>query len=103
AAPASAVPNGDEVIQTFRDIGTMLKTLTDSFGGGRDENQPWHDMETIKGVPILTREFSDGKATSETRLSAARKESVPASSFEVPAGYTEKKMNFGRLGGAPAD
>ena len=100
AAPAGSVPNGDEVIKTFRDIGAMMKSLTDSLGSNREENQPWHDMETINGVPILTREFSDGKATSETRLSVVRKESVPAASFEVPAGYTEKKIDFPKAGGA---
>jgi hypothetical protein len=99
AAPASSVPNGDEVIKSFRDIGTMMKSLTDSLGSTREENQPWHDMETINGVPILTREFTDGKATSETRMSVVRKESVAAASFEVPAGYTEKKLDFGKPGG----
>ena len=103
AAPGGSVPGGDEVIKTFRDIGTMLQSFTQSLGSGRTDNQPWHDMETINGVPILTREFSNGKATSEMRLSAVRKESVPASSFEVPAGYTQKKMNFGKAGGGDAD
>jgi hypothetical protein len=99
AASAASVPNGDEVIKTFRDIGAMMKSLTDSLGSNREENQPWHDMETINGVPIVTREFSDGKATSETRLSVLRKESVSAASFDVPAGYTEKKLDFGKPGG----
>jgi hypothetical protein len=99
AAPAGSVPNGEEVIKTFRDIGAMMKSLTDSLGSNRDENQPWHDMETINGVPILTREFSGGKATSETRLAVVRKESVAAGSFEVPAGYTEKKIDFPKAGG----
>jgi hypothetical protein len=102
SAPAGAVPNGEEVIKTFRDIGTMLKSFTDSLGGSQ-ENQPWQDMETINGVPILTREFSEGKATSETRLSAVRKESAAANLFEVPPGYTQRKMNFGKPAGGDAD
>jgi hypothetical protein len=98
AASPSAVPGGDEIMKTFREISTMLKSFTESFGAAGDD-QPWHDMEKINGVPILTREFSDGKAQSEMRLTAVRKESVAGASFEVPAGYTEKKLSFGP--GAP--
>jgi hypothetical protein len=93
AAPAASVPGGDDVIKTFRDISAMLSSFTDKLGT-HSADAPWRDMETINGVPILTRDFSDGKATSETRLTVARKESVPGSSFEVPAGFTQKKLEF---------
>jgi hypothetical protein len=102
AAPAGSVPGGDEVIKTFREIAAMLTALTDKLGA-KGSQQPWRDMETINGVPLLTRDFSDGKATSEMRLTAVRKESVPGSSFEVPAGFTEKKMEFPRAMGGAAD
>jgi hypothetical protein len=92
AAPAGSLPGGDEVLRTFREIASMLSSFTDKLGVHSDE--PWRDMETINGVPILTREFDDGKASSEMRLTAVRKESVPASSFDVPAGYAEKKLDF---------
>jgi len=98
AAPPSAIPGGDEIMKTFREISTMLSSFTESFGAAGD-NQPWHDMEKINGVPILTRDFSDGKAESEMRLTSVRKESVPGASFDVPTGYTEKKLSFGP--GAP--
>jgi len=102
AAPAGSLPGGDDVIKTFREISAMLSSFTDKLGS-RGSDAPWRDMETINGVPILTRDFSDGKATSEMRLTLVRKESVGASSFEVPAGYTEKKLDFPRAGGADAD
>jgi hypothetical protein len=94
AAPASSVPSGDEVIRTFKEIGAMFKSFTDSLGSRNPADQPWKDMDTLNGVPILSREFSDGKATSEMRLTVVRKESVPAAHFEVPAGYTQKKFVF---------
>jgi hypothetical protein len=103
AAPAGSVPGGDEVIKTFRDISTMLSAITDKLGAGQASQQPWRDMETINGVPILTRDFADGKATSEMRLTVVRKESVAGSSFEVPAGFTEKKVEFPRTMGGGAD
>jgi hypothetical protein len=101
AAPASALPGGDDVMKTFHDISTMLTTLTSSLGRNRGDNMPWHDMDKINGVPILTRDFDDGKASSEMRLTLVRKESVPGASFEVPAGYQEKKLELGRAA-APA-
>jgi len=101
AAPGS-IPGGDDVIKTFRDISAMLSSFTDKLGA-RAGNEPWRDMETINGVPILTRDFDDGKATSETRLTVVRKESVSGSSFEVPAGYEEKKLPFPGAGGGDAD
>jgi len=94
AAAPSAIPGGDEIMKTFREISSMLSSFTESFGS-KGDNQPWHDMEKINGVPILTRDFADGKADSEMRLTVVRKESVPGGSFEVPAGYAEKKMSFG--------
>jgi len=96
AADAGSLPGGDEAMKTFREIGAMLKGFTESFGArGKKSSTPWNDLETINGVPILTRDFEHGKATSETRLVVARKESVPDSAFEVPAGYKEKKISMG--------
>ena len=103
AAPTGSLPNGEEMIKTFRDLAAMFKSFTESLGGGGMDNALWQDLDTINGVPIITREFSEGKARSEMRLTVARKESVPASSFEVPAGYTEKKLPIGKPGGPGAD
>ena len=103
SAPASALPGGDDVVKTFRDISTMLSSFTESLGSNRADNQPWHDMDKINGLPILTRDFEDGKAASEMRLTLVRKESVPGASFEVPAGYREKKLNLGHPAGGGDD
>jgi Domain of unknown function (DUF4412) len=97
AAKSDALPGGDDVVKTLKEMGEMLKGFTESLGqiAHSAASSPWRDMETINGVPILQRDFENGKVTSETRLTAARKESVPGTQFEVPAGYTEKKINFG--------
>jgi hypothetical protein len=97
AAKSDAIPGGDEVMKTLKEIAETLKGFTESVGKITNSAaaSPWRDLETLNGVPILQREFANGKLTSETRLTAARKESVPGAQFEVPAGYTEKKMNFG--------
>jgi hypothetical protein len=95
AAPIGSVAGGDEMMKTMREVGEMLKGFTQSFGAGSKMDNDWRDIETINGVPILTRDFNSGKVSSETRLTVARKESIAAGQFEVPAGYTEKKISFG--------
>lgn len=91
---AKSFPGGDEVAKTFKEIGEMLKGFTDQMSqmSRNGATQPWRDMQTINGVPIIQRDFENGKVTSETRLTAARTQSVPGAQFEVPAGYTEKKL-----------
>ena len=97
AAKPGSIPGGDEVMKTLKEVGEMLKGFTQGVGALKRNgaSEPWKDLETIKGVPILARDFENGKVTSETRLLVARKESVAGAQFEVPAGYTEKKVNFG--------
>jgi uncharacterized protein DUF4412 len=99
AAPSS-IPGGDDMMTTLRGVSEMLKGFSKNFGGGQADNT-WRDLDTVKGVPILMRQFSDGKVTSENHLSVARKESVPAAQFDVPAGYTEKKISMGPPAGTP--
>jgi hypothetical protein len=98
AAPPASVPGGDEMMKTLRDVGEMLKGFTQGFGAGSGADNAWRDMDTINGVPILVRDYTAGKVSSETRLSAARKETVAGARFEIPAGYAEKKMEFGPAG-----
>jgi hypothetical protein len=93
AAPGS-VPGGNEMLKTLRQVGEMFKGFTETFSGNKADNA-WRDLEKINGIPIVTRSFSGGKVTSENKLSTARNEAVAASRFEVPAGYTEKKLNLG--------
>jgi hypothetical protein len=93
AAPGS-LPGGTEMLKTMREMGEMLKGLTEGLGQMAQSaaTNTWADLAKINGIPILTREFENGKATSETRVSVIRSESVPASTFEVPKGYKERKM-----------
>jgi hypothetical protein len=104
AAKSGSFPGGDEVMNTLKEVGEMLKGFTEQMGKMSRNNatQPWRDLQTMNGIPIIQRDFENGKVTSETRLTAARKESVPGAQFEVPAGYTEKKMP-GFAAGAPAE
>jgi hypothetical protein len=95
AAAPGAVPGGDDMLKTLREVGELFKGFAQNLNAAGTGESAWRDLDTIKGVPIISRSFEGGKVTAENRLSAARKESVPASQFEIPAGYTEKKLSFG--------
>jgi hypothetical protein len=45
------------------------------------------DIPPITAIPVITRYFSLGRVTYETRTTVMRRELVPAAAFEVPAGF----------------
>jgi hypothetical protein len=47
----------------------------------------------VGGFPVRTRSYEDGKlGTKEQLVKVWREETVPASLFEIPAGYKQKQM-----------
>jgi hypothetical protein len=46
----------------------------------------------LEGVPVKSIGYRDGKPTWESELKSVKKEDLAASLFEIPAGFTEKKM-----------
>lgn len=93
AAPYS-IPGGDEIMKTFRELSTMFGSMVKDLKSMTGEGL-WEDIEKINGVPILTRDFDNGKASSEMRLTVVKQTAAPATAFDVPAGYKEKKIDFG--------
>jgi hypothetical protein len=91
--PPGSLPGGDEFYAVMKNMAAMMEGMVKalgSFGGGGDY---FRDMERIDGIPILSRDFSNGRATDETRMSVVRKETVPPAAFEVPKGF--KKLAMG--------
>jgi hypothetical protein len=92
AAPGS-LPGGDELYAAMKQVAA----LTEGLGAGLDPGlrDPYlAQVQRIGGVPILTRDFQAGKASDETRLVTVRSESLPASTFELPAGFSEEQLNL---------
>lgn len=54
------------------------------------------EMDRVDGFPVRIRQFEDGVLASESTLESLHTESVAASTFEVPAGYS--KRAFGPAG-----
>lgn len=98
-APGS-LPGGTDMMATMVKIGEMFKSLMESFGGaGRDAlSQAWSDLQAINGIPVITRLYDNGRLSEEVKLTVIRSESVPATRFQIPAGYQQRKLNLGSGG-----
>jgi hypothetical protein len=49
------------------------------------------------GYPVRQRAYENGKLVDEeTLVKVWREETIPAATFEVPAGYTRKSMPMGQ-------
>ncbi|MEO7773816.1 MAG: hypothetical protein ABIT36_11265 [Steroidobacteraceae bacterium] len=102
AAPGS-IPEGAEIVKSMREIGSFVGGLAATFGG-KTATGLWKQLQMLNGVPVITREFgSNGKAESEQRAVSVKSSVLPASLFEVPAGFTEKKIPGLSAGGVIGD
>ena len=95
----SALKGGDELMASAQKMSAALQDFFSSI------DAPWLkdsvDKQTasytkIGGIPVLSRQFVDGKAVSETTLRSIQSQSLPAATFSVPAGYTRREMMAGR-------
>jgi hypothetical protein len=98
-APGS-LPGGDALMNAMRELAEMSRGFFEKVGADEDVMaEAWADLEKVKGIPILTREFEDGKAVAESRLTALREQALGAATFDVPKGFREEKFDLG----GPAD
>jgi hypothetical protein len=47
-------------------------------------------FDRLQGYPVLVRHFSGETPTREDVLQSVERQSIPASQFEIPQGYTER-------------
>lgn len=98
--PPGSLPGGGEFYAAMKNMAAMMEGMTKAVGGNSasGEGNYFREMKRINGIPILTRDFWQGRPAHETRVSVARKESVPDSAFEVPAGFKRLGMGPGMSG-----
>jgi uncharacterized protein YneF (UPF0154 family) len=90
-----AIPSGNEVMQTFRELGAMFEGFADKLPVGGDlAREVWSDLKAVNGIPVIMRDFENGKPIEENRMTAIRSEAPPAGAFDIPAGYKEEKIDF---------
>jgi len=93
--PASALKGSAELMSSAKKMSQLLNDMMASM------DAPWlkqmaqkqvQNFEALGGIPVVSRHFVDGKPQSETSLSNISSETLAASLFEIPAGYTKKDM-----------
>lgn len=94
-AEARALQGSAELMASAKKMSAVLQDMMASM------DAPWlkqmtqkqlQNFEALGGIPVLTRHFVDGKPQNETTLTKIGSETVAATLFELPAGYTKKDM-----------
>lgn len=91
--PYSSLPGTDDLAAAMEGMASLMKEFSKAFAelGGGDRGI--EAIGEVQGFPLLTREFSGGRATGrETTVREWREEDVPSSQFEVPAGYRKRDL-----------
>lgn len=91
----SALKGSAELMSSAKKMSVVVHDMMASM------DAPWlkqmaqkqlQNFEALGGIPVLSRHFIDGKPQNETSLARISSETVAATLFEIPAGYTKKDM-----------
>lgn len=94
-APLGALKGGQELVEASAKLGALMDDVL------KEIDAPWlkemasrqvENYSKLGGVPVFARSFRDGKPSRESTLQSIVTQSVPASTFEVPAGFTRKEI-----------
>jgi hypothetical protein len=86
-APAAQIPGGDEILDGMKSLSTYWQGSIFALGVSLGNVGWWSGIESLKGVPLLVREFRNGGAVSETTLTAIGDGVPNVPPFDLPAGY----------------
>lgn len=94
--PFSSVPGKEDFEKTFKELSESMAGIANAIPGAGDSVKA---RNSINGYPVRIRAFDDaGKPRgSESVVTKWVEESIPAATFDVPAGY--KKKELPRMGG----
>jgi hypothetical protein len=94
--PFSSLPGKEDFEKSFKELAESFAGMADNLPGAGDAVKA---RNSIKGYPVRTRFFepTGAERAMETVVTKWVEESVPASTFDVPAGY--KKREMPKMGG----
>jgi len=89
--PFSSMPGKEDFQKTFRELAESFEGMTSGLPGAGDSITA---RNSIDGYPVRIRPFNEaGKPRgAESVVTKWVEESLPGSTFEIPAGYTKKEM-----------
>jgi hypothetical protein len=85
----------------FAGIQKFAESMMEDFGGTRARSGSiFSRMEKAPGIPISRVSIdANGQRSEEEQVKSIKRGSVPASVFEIPAGFTKKEMPMPGMGG----
>jgi hypothetical protein len=92
--PYAALPGKENLTAVFAKFAKLFEEMAKSVPmlAGMMSSE-FMAMNQVKGFPVRTREYENGKlGPGEQVVKVWREEAVPASMFQVPAGYQQKQM-----------
>jgi hypothetical protein len=93
--PYSALPGKENFQQVFASFAKAFEEMAKSVPmlAGMMTNE-FDAQAKVNGYPVRSRDYENGRLVNEeTVLKVWREEAIPASLFEVPAGYKQKTMD----------
>ena len=99
--PWSNVDGFQEAQPVFESMAEFFNGMLSSFGrmGGpaASDSSAFTHMKELGGFPVVTQAFDEsGNPTVRSTLLAVRRQTVPASDFDPPAGYQRQALPGGR-------
>lgn len=94
-APSQSLKGSDEVMTAATKMAGLMREMMSTM------DAPWlkqmadkqiQNFAELGGIPVLSRHFAAGSPQSETTLTSIRTQTLAASTFDLPAGYTRKDM-----------
>jgi hypothetical protein len=94
-APVTAVPGGADILHGMMTLSRYWRGSTFALGVEYGPVPWWSGIQTLGGVPLLIREFKDGKALTEITLTAIQVDVPGAAHFDIPDGYPVQEQSLG--------
>ena len=95
--PYSALPGKEDLSKVFANFAKIYEEMTKNVPmlAGSMSNE-FTARVKAGGFPVRSRGYENGKLIDEeTLVKVWREEAIPASMFEIPAGYTQKQLSMG--------
>jgi Domain of unknown function (DUF4412) len=95
--PYSALPGNENLQQIFANFAKVFEEMAKSVPMlAGDMDREFEAQAKVNGFPVRTRPYDNGKLGDRVQLMKVwREEKIPASMFDVPAGYKQKQMQLG--------
>lgn len=85
----------NNIQNSFTSMAEMMEGFLEQFrqmSGSNAENNMLTYLKDMEGYPVLSRQFSNGEAVRESRLSSIAEQDFDDSEFMPPSGYSEQTL-----------